>query len=71
MIDCKTCIHAKTLFLLEKEDRFSTAYYPCGYVRCSGPRYKGRWYICKDKRNACAEYVKRERPGGQAEEVTK
>jgi len=61
MNDCKTCKHAQVLYNREKEDRFAAAYAPIDYVRCYGPRYKGRAYFCKASRKACAEYEKRER----------
>ena len=61
MYDCKTCKHAKILHELEKDSRFANAYKPIGLVRCAGPRYKGRTYICKDTRKACEDYEKRER----------
>jgi len=59
--DCKTCQNAVVLYSLDKEDRFSANYQPIGYVRCSGPRYKGRAYFVKDSKPACKEYVKKER----------
>jgi len=62
MNGCKTCQHAQVLCNRGKEDRFSASYAPIDYVRCSGPRYKGRAYFCKASRKACGEYVRRERP---------
>ena len=61
MNDCKTCQYATILYRQEKDDRFSSAFTPVGYVRCSGPRYKGRTFFCKDSREACREYQKKER----------
>jgi len=62
MNDCKTCKHAQVLYAREKADRFAAAYAPVEYVRCAGPRYKGRAYFCKASRKACAEYEKRQSP---------
>ena len=61
MNDCKTCKHAQVLYAREKADRFAAAYAPINYVRCAGPRYKGRAYFVKATRKACGEYLKRER----------
>jgi len=61
MQDCKTCKHAAVLYRREKEDRFSNAYTPVGFVRCSGPRYRGRAFFCRDSRKACGDYEQRER----------
>ncbi len=62
MNDCKTCAHATVLYHNEKEgERFADAYSPAGYIRCKGPRYKGRAYFCKDSKKACTEYTPRER----------
>ena len=61
--DCKTCVHAQVLYCRTKDGRFATAYIPIDYVRCAGPRYKGRAYFCNANRKACAEYEKRERAG--------
>jgi len=63
--DCKTCQHAEVLYCRTKDGRFTAAYAPTGYVRCSGPRYKGRAYFCKDSRKACGEYEKRVREPGE------
>lgn len=60
MQDCKTCSHATVMYRREKEDRFSEAYSPIGYVRCKAPRYKGRSYFCRDSRK-CSEYQQKER----------
>jgi ssDNA-binding Zn-finger/Zn-ribbon topoisomerase 1 len=59
--DCKTCEHALVLYRLDKEDRFQSSYSPTGYVRCSGPRYKGRAFFCRDDKTACTDYAKKER----------
>ena len=59
--DCKTCQHGAVLYQQKKEDRFSNAYTPTGFVRCSGPRYKGRVYFCRDSRKACDDYKQKER----------
>jgi len=59
MHDCKTCKHATILFSRAKDDRYSAAYAPIDYVRCAGPRYKGRAYFCKASRKACAEHEAR------------
>ena len=56
MQDCKTCKHATILYRREKDDRFSNAYSPIGYILCKGPRYKGRSYFRRDDRRACGEY---------------
>ena len=61
MQDCKTCKHATVLYGREKEDRFSNSYTPLGFVRCTGPRYKGRSYFCKDNRAACKDYERPDR----------
>jgi len=71
MYDCKTCDYAEVLYNRAKEDRFTVSYAPINYVRCYGPRYKGRAYFCSANRKACGEYVKRERTpiaGGAQEE---
>ena len=62
MQDCKTCDHAIVLYRLDKTDRFQSSYAPTGYVRCSGPRYNGRAFFCRDDKKACADYAKKERP---------
>jgi hypothetical protein len=61
MIDCKTCKHATVIFTRDKEDRFSTSYTPLGFVRCSGPRYRGRLFFLRDNRAACKDYERLER----------
>ena len=61
MNDCKTCVHAEVLYTRTKDGRFAAAYASIDYVRCSGPRYKGRAYFCKASRKACTEYEKRDR----------
>jgi len=42
------------------EGRFTAAYTPINYVRCSGSSYRGRAYFCKASRKAYAEYEKRD-----------
>jgi hypothetical protein len=59
--DSKTCTHATVLFERDRADRFSASYKPHGFVRCRGPRYKGRSYFVRDNRAACADYQRRER----------
>jgi len=61
MKDCKTCEHATVLFHRDKEDRHTTTYAPTGFVRCKGPRYKGRAFFVRDNRAACADYKHKER----------
>ena len=68
--DCKTCKHGEVLYAREKTDRFEATYAPINCVRCHAPRYKGRAYFCKADRKACAEYVKRDRPGAPTEEAS-
>ena len=60
MHDCKTCKHGQVLFEKDREDRFTTTYSPTGFVRCSGPRYKGRRFFIRERQN-CPEYEKRSR----------
>ena len=55
--DCKACAYADTLYQRKREDRYSNVYAPTGYVRCHGPRYKGRAYFCRDSKPGCSEYV--------------
>lgn len=55
-LDCKTCKHAKTLYGRIKDDRFQATYTPTGFVRCSGPRYRGRAFFCRDSKEACGDY---------------
>ena len=61
--DCKTCKHACILFRRDKEDRFSAAYSPIGFVRCSAPRYKGRAYFVRDNKRGgkCGDHEPKER----------
>ena len=61
MKDCKTCEHATIMFRREKEDRFSSAYVPSGFVRCSAPRYKGRAFFVRDNRSECDDHASRSR----------
>jgi len=61
-IDCKTCEYAGVMFGRAKEDRHSATYAPEGWVRCLGPRYKGRYYLVRDKRKACLDYKRKTRP---------
>ena len=61
MNDCKTCAHATALYLREREDRHSNTFLPSGYVRCGGPRYKGRRFFRRDTCRNCPDYVKKER----------
>jgi len=56
MADCKRCEHATLLYQRDREDKFTATYKPTGYVRCSGPRYKGRSYFCRDLREGCSEF---------------
>jgi hypothetical protein len=60
MDDCKTCKHATIVFQRDREDRFSTAYTPMGFVQCRKPKYRGRFYFVRDTR-CCGDYVRRER----------
>ena len=64
MKDCKTCVHSIALFERGKEGRFETLYKPSGFVRCCGPRYKGRRFFVRDSRTDCPDYAKRDRRGG-------
>ena len=59
--DCKTCVYGQALFRIEKDDRFTATYSPTGFVRCSGPRYRGRSFFRRDTCRGCGEYRQRAR----------
>ena len=67
MPNCKICEHATLLFQRDKSDRFTATYTPTGYVRCAGPRYKGRAYFCRDQREACGDFKEAGRRGNGTE----
>ena len=55
--DCKTCKNADPLYVQDKDGNpHTTGFSPSGLVRCSGKKYHGRTYICKDTRKACGDY---------------
>jgi len=58
MMDCKTCKHCTVLYQREREDKFSNAYSPCGYIRCKRPQYKGRAYFCKERQD-CPDFERK------------
>ena len=62
--DCKTCDHCTVLYERDRADKFTNAYTPSGFIRCSGPRYKGRTYIRRERQD-CPEYERQSRAGAQ------
>ena len=56
---CITCKHSVTLFRKDREERHTTTYAPTGFVRCSGPRYRGRSFFIRE-RKTCPEYERKE-----------
>ena len=64
--DCKTCEHSTIMYRREREDMFTSTYLPAGYVRCAGPRYRGRSYFIRDGRQGCPDYSKRARNATKA-----
>jgi len=68
MVNCKDCVHATVLYKRDKEDRYSSTYAPLGFVRCAGPRYKGRAYFCRDSRKTCSEFKARKQREKKAKE---
>ena len=57
---CITCRHSLALFRKDREERHITTFAPTGFVRCAGPRYRGRAFFLRE-RKTCPEYQAKER----------